>query len=105
MRGQLVWLQIGQLVVHEIDFCQGRAALQRLIEDFLAQAELFVLGKAICVLTYDRDSDGTIQRTKALSPDGILWAEYPPPIVLDVGRDGQAVGRSDALLHRTGNWW
>jgi hypothetical protein len=66
---------------------------------------IYLLGKAVCVLTYDRDSDGTIQRTKAFSPDGILWAEYPPPIVMDIGRDGQAAGRSDALLHRTGNWW
>ena len=72
---------------------------------WVTKSEIYSLGKAVCVLTYDRDSDGTIQRTKALSPDGTLWAEYPPPGVMDVGRDGQAVGRSDALLHRTGNWW
>jgi antitoxin component YwqK of YwqJK toxin-antitoxin module len=72
---------------------------------WLVKSEIYSLGKSVCVLTYDRDSDGTIQRTKALSPDRILWAEYPPPIVMDVEKNGQAVGRSDALLHRTGNWW
>jgi hypothetical protein len=89
-------------------FPQGVAREVRYSYDekrWAVKSDIHSLGKAICVLTYDRDSDGTIQRTKALSPDGILWAEYPPPIVLDVGRDGQAVGRSDALLHRTGNWW
>jgi len=72
---------------------------------WLVKSEIYLLGKAVCVLTYDRDSDGTIQRSTAFSPNGTLWAEYPPPIVMDVGRDGQAVGRSDALLHRTGDWW
>jgi antitoxin component YwqK of YwqJK toxin-antitoxin module len=72
---------------------------------WLVKSEIYSLGKAVCILTYDRDSDGTIQRSMAHSPDGTLWAEYPPPIVMDVGREGQAVGRSDALLHRTGSWW
>jgi hypothetical protein len=74
-------------------------------KSWTVKSEIYSLGKAVCVLTYDRDSDGTVQRTAAFSLNGTLWAEYPPPIVMDVGRDGQAVGRSDALLHRTGNWW
>jgi len=72
---------------------------------FLKQTDVVVAGKPLCKLTYDMESDGTVKRTLAIGNDGTLWAEYPAPIVRDIQQNGQPVGRTDGILHKTGNWW
>jgi hypothetical protein len=72
---------------------------------WLKQTDIVVAGKPLCKLTYDMESDGTVKRTLAIGTDGTLWAEYPAPIVRDIQQNGQPPGRTDGILHKTGNWW
>jgi antitoxin component YwqK of YwqJK toxin-antitoxin module len=69
------------------------------------EAKFSVNGKLVCTFVYDRLPDGTVKRTRALGPDGALWAEYPDRDVNQVEKNGQASNRNDAILHRIGNWW
>jgi len=70
------------------------------------EVKLSVNGQWICTFTYDRLSDGTVQRTLAVGPDGSLYAEYPNLLVTDVTRQGQALDHPDvAIVHKTGDWW
>jgi hypothetical protein len=71
---------------------------------WLIRTEIFRNDNLVCTLTYDTQSDGTVKRTLASGPDGSLWAEYPGQIVHDIERSGQAIGRTDAIMHKTGNW-
>lgn len=59
----------------------------------------------VCTMTYDRLPDGTVQKTVAVGPDGALLGEYPAPAVTDLSENGQPPGRTDGVLHKTGNWW
>jgi hypothetical protein len=59
----------------------------------------------VCSLTYDRLPDGTVQKSVAVGPDGAMMGEYAAPAVTDLGRTGQPPGRSDGVLHKTGDWW
>jgi hypothetical protein len=70
-----------------------------------SKSEVYANDKPICTLTYDRLPDGTVKRTLATGPDGALLAEYPAPLVWEVQRSGQAIGRTDGILHKTGDWW
>jgi hypothetical protein len=72
---------------------------------WLTQSTMYYNNQLICTMNYNRLPDGTIKSTVAVAPDGTLMAEYPPPIVMDIGRNGQAPGRSDGVLHKTGDWW
>lgn len=72
---------------------------------WVTKSEVYFSDKLVCNLTYDREPDGTIRRTLATGLDGTLWGEYPAPGVMDVERNGQAVGRTDGEIHRSGNWW
>ncbi len=72
---------------------------------WLAKSEIYFADKLVCTLGYDREPDGTIRRSLAMGQDGTLWAEYPAPLVMDISRNGQAIGRNDAVLHHTGKWW
>lgn len=72
---------------------------------WLTKSVVYHNDQLICTLTYDRLPDGSIKRTLATAPDGTLMAEYPPPMVTDVGIDGQSPGRTDAILHKSGDWW
>lgn len=74
-------------------------------KQWLKQSDLYLADRLVCTLTYDRASDGNIKRSLAVGPDGSLWAEYPPPIVTDLQRNGQPVSRSDGSIHHTGDWW
>jgi hypothetical protein len=69
------------------------------------EARLSINDKLICTFTYDRLPDGTIKRTLALGPGGDLWAEYPDRMVNEVGQNGQALNRTDGIIHHAGNWW
>jgi len=69
------------------------------------EARLTINDKLICTFTYDRLPDGTVKRTLALGPGGDLWAEYPDRMVNEVGPDGQALNRTDGIIHHAGNWW
>ena len=70
-----------------------------------SKSEVYANDKPICTLTYDRLPDGTVKRTLATGPDGALLAEYPAPLVWEVQRSGQAIGRTDGILHKPGDWW
>jgi hypothetical protein len=72
---------------------------------WLAKSEVHYNGKFVCSLTYDREPDGTAQRTWAIGPDGTLWAEYPSMEVVDIDRQGQPPNRNDAIIHKSGYWW
>ena len=70
------------------------------------EGTIMIGGRTLCKLTYDRESDGTLKRTLAIGADGTLWAEYPPPMVWDINQNGQPMGgRTDGIIHKTGNWW
>jgi antitoxin component YwqK of YwqJK toxin-antitoxin module len=74
-------------------------------KQWLTKSTMYHNDQLICTMTYSRLPDGTITRTLALAPDGTLMAEYPAPAVTDISANGQPPGRTDGVLHKTGNWW
>jgi antitoxin component YwqK of YwqJK toxin-antitoxin module len=72
---------------------------------WLVKSTMYYNDKLICTISYNRLPDGSVKNTVAVAPDGMLMAEYPPPIVMDIGRNGQPPGRNDGVLHKTGDWW
>ncbi len=70
------------------------------------KSELYVGGILICTFTYeDANPDGTLNHTIARGPDGTVWATYAPPVVIDVGADGQPPMRTDGKIFHQGKWW
>lgn len=72
---------------------------------FPQNATVTVDGKFVCTLTFESKSDGAVVRTLVHGPDGSLWAEYPAPIIADIGPQGQVPLRSDGIIYHKGNWW
>jgi len=71
----------------------------------LKETVLFYRGTFVCRFVYDRLPDGTVKRTRALGPQGELWAEYPDQCVVDVHRDGSPITGEPAIIHKKANWY
>ena len=69
------------------------------------KATVTVDATLVCTLVFETKPDGAVLRTLVRGPDGSLWAEYPTPIIGDVGRQGQAPMRSDGIIYHKGDWW
>jgi hypothetical protein len=59
----------------------------------------------VCVLTYERLSNGVPKRTFAKSPQGELWAEYFDDDILVIDPTGQPPHAVKAKFIKTGRWW
>ena len=62
-------------------------------------------GKVVCTFVYDRKSDGTINRTLAMGPDGELLAEYVGQEIAQVEKNGQPKSGAPGILQKQGDWW
>jgi hypothetical protein len=71
---------------------------------WLKESALYYKETLVCKLVYDRLPDGTAKLTRALGPNGGLWAEYPDREVSDVKINGEALA-GESVIHKTGNWW
>jgi len=71
---------------------------------WLKESSLYYKENFVCRLVYDRLPDGTVKRTRALGPNGELWAEYPDMEISDVKINGEAL-TGESVIHKTGNWW
>jgi TonB family protein len=71
---------------------------------WLKESALYYKGVLVCKFVYDRLPDGTVKQTRALGPNGDLWAEYPDVEVSDVKINGEALA-GESVIHKTGNWW
>jgi len=71
---------------------------------WLKESALYYKGVFVCRFVYERLPDGTAKRTRALGPNGELWAEYPDMQITDVKINGEALD-GESIIHKTGNWW
>lgn len=71
---------------------------------WLKESALYYKETLVCKFVYDRLPDGTAKQTRALGPNGELWAEYPDREVSDVKINGEALA-GESVIHKTGNWW
>jgi TonB family protein len=71
---------------------------------WLKESALYYKGILVCRFVYDRLPDGTAKQTRALGPNGDLWAEYPDVEVSDVKINGEALA-GESVIHKTDNWW
>jgi hypothetical protein len=71
---------------------------------WLKESALYYKETLVCKFVYDRLPDGTAKLTRALGPNGELWAEYPDREVSDVKINGEALA-GESVIHKTGNWW
>jgi hypothetical protein len=69
------------------------------------EVAVYYRGTFVCRLKYEMTSDGTVQKTLALGPDGSLWAEYPDHAVYDIDQQGTAAEDFPMVRYKTGNWW
>jgi hypothetical protein len=69
------------------------------------EAKVYQDQNLVCVLTYERMSNGAPKRTLAKSPGGELWAEYPDEEVLVIRPDGRLSHPTKATFYKTGPWW
>jgi hypothetical protein len=73
---------------------------------WVSEVNFYRNGQLICRFIYDRLPNGTIIRTRALSPGGELMAEYPDLFVDNVERNGRPVDRPTyGTILKQGNWW
>jgi antitoxin component YwqK of YwqJK toxin-antitoxin module len=68
------------------------------------RTDLYSNGVFICKFVYDRLGDGTVKATRAIGPNGELWAEYPDNQVLDIQQDGRPLD-GKATIHHAGKWY
>jgi TonB family protein len=71
---------------------------------WLKESALYYKETLVCRFVYDRLPDGTAKQTRALGPNGELWAEYPDAEVSDVKINGEALA-GENVIHKTSNWW
>ncbi len=69
------------------------------------ETTLFYHEMLVCRFIYDRLSDGTVKRTRAIGPDGALWAEYPDMEVVDVRQNGHPINGRPAIIKKAGDWY
>jgi hypothetical protein len=73
---------------------------------FAANAEYLIDGKLVCQFVYDRFPNGTMKRTLALGPGGVLFAEYPDNEISWVHRNGKPGFEVKGMtIYRQGDWW
>lgn len=69
------------------------------------ETKMYVNDKYICKFQYDRLPDGTIKQSKAIGPEGDLYAEYPDVLVIKVDINGQNTDRVKGTIYKKGPWW
>lgn len=69
------------------------------------ETKVYQDGRLVCVLSYDRMSNGVPKRTLAKSPEGELWGEYADEEVLVIRQDGSVGHTAKSKVYRTGRWW
>lgn len=75
------------------------------LERQVDKTKVYHNGKFVCSLVYERFSNGVPMRTKALSPEGELWADYPNQQVTMIDRSGEHGGGTNNVIYKKGLWW